>query len=260
MNPYEFAVTTARDAGLLIRDGQTKRFDVDMKGGDPRDVVTSVDLEANTFICDRIRSAFPDHTLYSEESGGEEVGENVWAVDPIDGSSNYARGIPHFSTVISLLRHGEPVLGAVYNPMTDELFSFEKGKGAQLNGNPIRVSDITDLSAANVFFHAGRKEELRAWGGESYRRLLGSAKKTGNYGSSALDACFVAAGRIEANIYGRLSTLDVACALGILFEAGGIASDRQGNPLTYSSAPVGIYMANNQEMLTTVRTLLESPS
>ena len=127
-----------------------------------------------------------------------------------------------------------------------------------MNGKPIRVSGVTNLSDAHVFFHAGRKPEVRDWGGESYRRLLGSARKTSNFGGSALDTCFVAAGRIEANVYGTLSTLDIAAALGILTEAGGVYCGADGEAVDLSSSPQRVYMANSESMLTEVRTLLES--
>jgi fructose-1,6-bisphosphatase/inositol monophosphatase family enzyme len=117
---------------------------------------------------------------------------------------------------------------------------------------------MTELSGAHVFLHAGRKVEVRDWGGESYRRLLGAAKKTSNFGSSSLDACFVAAGRIEANIYGTLSTLDIASALGILTEAGGLITDAKGSIPALSSTPQRVYMANNATILESVRTLLEA--
>jgi fructose-1,6-bisphosphatase/inositol monophosphatase family enzyme len=117
-----------------------------------------------------------------------------------------------------------------------------------LNGKPIHVSDIKNLKDASVFLHAGRKPEFWKWGGESYSKLLEAAKKTSNYGGSALDACFVAAGRIEANIYGRLSALDIASAIGILLEAGGRVVNEKGEQITFEAEPQKVLMTNSEEI------------
>lgn len=259
MNPYELTIQTIQEAGEMVLNLREEQFVVSMKGGDPKDIVTSVDTEVNAFIIGKIKAAFPEHAIYSEEGGGNaETSVYQWAIDPIDGSSNFSRAIPHFAVCISLLESGIPVLGAVYNPVTRELFSFEKGKGAQLNGVPIHVSSVTTLKEAHVFFRAGRKDSSADWGGESYRRLLKNVNKTSNLGGSALDACFVAAGRLEANVYGTLATLDIAGAVGILLEAGGVVCDSKGEQLTFTRDAQRIYMANNSEILGAIRTLLEA--
>lgn len=225
-----------------------EKFETLQKGADPRDVVTSVDLALNDFILGKIKKVFPDDVIYSEESGGLEEGKRVWAIDPIDGSSNFSRGIPHFAVCIALIENGAPQVGAVFNPVTKELFSFKKGQGAFLNSKPIHVSEVKELKSASVFFHAGRKPEFWKWGGESYSKLLEASKKTSNYGGSALDACFVAAGRIEANIYGRLSALDIASAIGILLEAGGRIVNEKGEPVALKSEPQKVLMTNCTEI------------
>jgi myo-inositol-1(or 4)-monophosphatase len=146
------------------------------------------------------------------------------------------------------LHKGIPVLGVVYNPITRELFSFKKGEGAFLNGERIEVSKIQELKKACILLHAGRKPELWQWGGDGYAKLLANAQKTGNFGGSALDACFVAAGRVDANVYGRLSAIDIASAIGILVEAGGRVVDEKGNPITFSKEPQKIFMCNNESI------------
>lgn len=260
MDPIVFAIETARKAGDLLLKAREEGFVTLFKGGNPKDIVTSADKDISAFIVDAIQQHFPEHSVYSEEGGGS-VGshEYEWVIDPIDGSANFSRGIPHFAICIGLLHQCVPILGVVFNPVTKELFSFEKGKGAFLNGAPIRVSSVTDPKDAFVLLHAGRKEAIREWGGASYSRLLGTVKKTSNLGSSSLDACFVAAGRVEANVYGTLTTLDIASALGILVEAGGVVSDAEGKPMALAKEPQRMYMANNVEMLNTIRTLLQTP-
>ncbi|MBI4065763.1 hypothetical protein HY412_01035 [Candidatus Kaiserbacteria bacterium] len=248
MNHYDFIITTVREAGGLLIKLRDEGFTATHKGSDPRDIVTSVDTAVNELIIGKIKEKFPNDGIYSEESVGIESEKNSWAIDPIDGSSNFARGIPHYAVCIAHLTAGVPDAGAVFNPVTNELFSFKKGGGAFLNGNPISVSKITELKEASVFLHAGRKPELWDWGGESYTKLLGHAKKTLNYGGSALDACFVASGRIEANIYGRLSTMDIASAIGILLEAGGRVVNEKGEPVAFSTEPQKVVMTNCKEV------------
>jgi fructose-1,6-bisphosphatase/inositol monophosphatase family enzyme len=157
-----------------------------------------------------------------------------------------------------MLKDGVPQVGAVYNPVTREIFSFKKGGGAFLNGKPIRVSAVTELAKAQIVMSPGsRNPELWDWAAQSYRRLLGNSHKRGMYGSSALDICFVAAGRADAGLYGTLSTYDIAAALGILYEAGGVTCNAKGEPLTYSEEAQRIYMANSPMILEQIRTLLE---
>jgi myo-inositol-1(or 4)-monophosphatase len=250
MDHYDFIIKTVCEAGALLMRLREEKFETLEKDDDPRDIVTSVDFEVNEFIIGKIRESFHNDAIYSEEdpSVAEAMegkgGTNTWAIDPIDGSSNFSRGIPHFAVCVAFLENGIPTAGAVYNPVTNELFSFKKGGGSFLNGKKITVSKITDLKESSVFLHAGRKPELWDWGGASYTKLLVHAKKTSNYGGSALDACFVASGRIEANIYGRLTTMDIAAAIGILLEAGGRVVNENGEPIAFSTEPQRVLMTN----------------
>lgn len=248
MDHYDFIIKTVRDAGALLMRLREEKFETLEKGGDPRDIVTSVDLTVNDFIIGKIRESFPEDAVYSEEGGGSSGGQNSWAIDPIDGSWNFSRSIPHFAVCIAYLKNGIPETGAVYNPVTNELFSFKKGGGAFLNGSPMSVSTITELGKASVFFRAGSHPHSWDWGGASYRKLLEAANKTANYGGSALDACFVAAGRIEANIYGRLTTMDIAAAIGILLESGGRIVNEKGEPVAFSTEPQRVLMTNCEEV------------
>lgn len=257
MKPYDFVVALVKDAGELLLKQSKEAFVVTMKNNDPKDIVTAVDVAVNDFLVSALKKEFPAYGIYSEEGSGEtEEGEYLWAIDPIDGSSNFARHIPHFAICVGLLHGGVPVLGVVYNPVTRELFSFKKGEGAYLNEELISVSKVTELKDAHVLFHVGRKPELWQWGGDGYAKLLAQVRKMGNLGGSALDACFVAAGRIEGNVYGRLTSMDIASALGILYEAGGVAVGVDGKPITLSKEPQKIFMANNQTMADKLITLL----
>ena len=260
MEPYDFILDAVQKAGDILLRSRDRGFEVAQKGDDPRDIVTSVDTEINEFLIGILKKEFPNDSIYSEEGGTVEGrSAKTWVIDPIDGSANFSRAIPHYAVCLGSLERDTPIMGAVYNPITKELFSFKKGEGAYLNGAPIRVSAITDPSKAHVFLHAGRKPEMWGWGGEAYTRLLRQVNKTKNFSGSALDACFVAAGRIEANIYGTLTNIiDLSPALGILLEAGGVLSDEKGDPISSTVSVKKLYMANNREILDAIRTLLES--
>lgn len=255
MNQYDFVVENVRAAGELLMRLREEKFETLEKGGDPRNIVTSVDFAVNDFIIKKIQETFPDDAIYSEE-GETKTGKNSWSIDPIDGSANFSRGIPHFAICLAYLKNGMPEVGAVYNPVTNELFSFKKGEGAFLNDKPIHVSYITELADAFVLLRAGRNPESWEWGGAAYTKLLHSANKSGNYGGSALDACFVAAGRIEANVYGHLTTMDIASAIGILLEAGGRVVNDKGEPIAYSTTPQKVLMTNNKEIENSLLKLL----
>lgn len=257
MNPYPFILESLKEAGALLMRLRAETFEIGDKNGDPRDIVTSIDFAVNDLLIERIRAAFPNDSIHSEETlAVNKPGTRVWAIDPIDGSSNFSRGIPHFAICLGLLEDGECVAGGVYNPVTDELFSMKRGEGAYLNGERITVSKRTELKDCFVLFHAGRQPDLQEWGGQGYRTLLANAKKTSNLASTALDTCFVAAGRVEASIYGTFSTMDIAAAVGILREAGGVLADAEGNTVGYTREVQKTYAANSPQVLEALRALV----
>ncbi len=237
---YLFILHTIQEAGDLLLSLRQEKFVVSTKGGDSRDLVTSVDLALNDFLEKKIQEKFSGEIIYSEESGRREEIKEVrafWSIDPIDGTSNFARGIPHFAVCLTYLENDQPLVGAVYNPVTKDLFSFQKGSGAFLNNNKISVSGVKSIDEAYVLLHIGRQEELRNWGINLQRFLLGAAKKNINLGSSALDLCFLAAGRVDAVIYGTLTVRDVAVALAMVRAAGGEVYTLTGAVVTLSSGP-----------------------
>lgn len=254
MNTHDFIIKALEEAGELLMRLRDESFETMIKNDNPRDIVTSVDLRVNELLTTRIKEAFPEHGIHSEETEDTGAGkEYLWSIDPIDGSSNFSRGIPHFAICLGLMERGVPIAGGIYNPVTRELFSYEKGKGAFCNGKPVAVSSVTSLSKATVFLTVGRNEALWDWGTNGYRSLLRAANKTRNFASTSLDVAFVAAGRIEACVYGTLSTLDIAPAIGILMEAGGMMVDENGMPVTYTTAPQRVYAINNPKLLQELR-------
>ncbi|MEK7641458.1 MAG: inositol monophosphatase [Patescibacteria group bacterium] len=254
-NRHAFILSTIVDAGNLLLKTRDEKFTISFKNGDSSDLVTSVDIVVDEFIKKAIQATFPSDKIYSEESAKDDSDEHdaCWTIDPIDGTSNFARGIPHFAVSLGYVEKGVCIVGAVYNPITKELFSFEKGKGAFLNGGAIHVSGIESLKDAYVLLHIGRPESLREWGLGMQRKLLGSAKKTINLGSSALDLCFVAAGKVDVTIYGTLTTLDCAPAVGIVREAGGEIYDGEGKAIELKTGPQKIFAVATRNLFEHVR-------
>lgn len=254
-NRYKFIISTVKKAGERLLSISQKKLIVASKNNDVRDIVTSADLEINKFITNSIKEVFPGEIIYSEEDSNVDISSgSYWAIDPIDGTSCFARSFPHFAVVISFVENGVPVSGAIYNPKTSELFSFEKSKGAFLNERKVKVSAVQDLSRSYAILRIGRDEKYWKWGLASLGYLLKNGYKTFNLGSSALDICFVGAGRVELCIYGTLTTIDIAGAIGFVKEAGGFVVDRSGKELKILTKDKQTIVAvNNKNILSSLR-------
>jgi len=248
-NRFEFIKTLIRKAGQKVLEARDRNLEVLSKEGDSRNLVTNVDLEVNTFITERINTEFPNELIYSEETK-DKVNEtgSFWSIDPIDGTSNFARSIPHYAVVISWMENGEPTMGAIYNPATNELFSFDKSKGTFLNDKSIKVSNVDVLKDSYVLLHIGRKEDIREWGINLERAFIKGAKKNTNLGSSALDLAFLASGRVEVVIYGTMTTMDIACATALIRAAGGEVYSIDGTPVKFLTTPQQIIATSNKAL------------
>lgn len=261
MSYYETAVSLAKEVGEKLQATRGTVIDILQKGDEPRDEITAVDLAINSFLIEALKKAYPDHRVRSEEGSGDRsdvVGEYEWVLDPIDGTANFARSIPHFATCIGLLHKGVPIVGAVYNPVTDELFSFDAEKGAFYNGREIHTSKVSDLSKSQGFFHIGRDRALWDWGLATQRSFLEGLKKVKDPGASALDLCFLAAGRAEIICYGMLTTQDVAAAIGIVRKAGGDVYTLTGVPVEIREGSQMVIATANKALLSEVLPLLHT--
>lgn len=256
MNRHTFCIETARAAGEKVLELAHAELSIATKDGNPKDIVTNVDTAVNAHITSEIAKVFPGEAIYSEEAPTKLESGVQWVIDPVDGTANFSRAIPHYAVCIGVLENGAPLAGAIFNPVTNELYSFEKGGGVFLNGAKIQVSNRIELNDASVLLRAGRKPEFAEWGGRAYTGLLKNAWKTGGFGSASLDTCFVAAGRVEASVYGQFSALDSAPALGVLIEAGGVAIGRDGSPISYTIEPQTVIAANSLEMAEKIRALV----
>jgi myo-inositol-1(or 4)-monophosphatase len=227
---FEVAIAAAQAAGEVLRSGFGQQQVVRYKG--EVDLVTEADEKAEQKIKEVLREAFPNYGMLTEESGElEGEGDYRWIVDPLDGTTNYAHGLPIFSVSVALERAGETVLGVVHDPMAQETYAAERGGGATLNGRPIRVSDTDELIRALLAtgFPYDRDEVPAVL--DLFGRFAMLTQSMRRLGSAALDLCYVAAGRLDGYYERGVKAWDVAAGVLILEEAGGEATDYRGHRL-----------------------------
>jgi len=230
--------TTAIEAVVRAGDMQMARVGgsrVDKKGA--IDLVTDVDVAVERMFRALIADRFPDHQILAEELGGGPGGAAVppgpcWVFDPIDGTTNFAHGLPIFCASLALEIDGVPEIAAVYDPTRRELFTAERGGGAHLNGAPIRVSSsartLLDAMLVTGFpydVHARVDEIVGLFG-----RFVGRARAVRRLGSAAIDLCYVAAGRMDGFWESDLKPWDIAAGALIVAEAGGQVTAMDGAP------------------------------
>jgi myo-inositol-1(or 4)-monophosphatase len=227
-----FAIGMAQDAGKLMRDRLGTTIDIGHKGS--INLVTDVDLASEKLIREAISTYHPRHEILAEEGGlSESSSEYRWIVDPLDGTTNYAHGYPVFCVSIALECQSEVVLGVVYDPMRDELFTAERGAGAALNNRPIRVSKTEDLmqSILSTGFPYDIKTStltnLNHW-----ENFAMNAQALRRDGAAALDLCYVACGRFDGFWELNLSPWDTAAGALIVAEAGGRITDFADGPFS----------------------------
>lgn len=228
----EIASDVAREAGdILLSYFDSDHLKIRAKG--ERDLVTAADTASERFVAERLRHHFPDDGLVAEE-GSQRVsrGGRTWYVDPLDGTLNYARGVPMFSVSLSLFQDERPVLGVVHDPIRGELFSARAGLGARLNGVPVAVSGVTKLVDAFVHMTIDFHEESLWAGLRDIKAVAPRVLRTRNLGSAALALAYVAAGRFDAMIHRYASPWDYGAGMLLVQEAGGVATALSGEPYT----------------------------
>jgi myo-inositol-1(or 4)-monophosphatase len=215
------AEAAVRESGLFLKANLHRRAEATFKG--EVDLVTEFDMGAQEILAGRLSEAFPDHGILAEE-GLSRPGrsEYRWVADPLDGTTNYAHTFPVFSVSAALERAGRTILGLVYDPMRDEMFSAREGRGAVLNGRTIRVSEVGDLGKsllATGFPYDVRTNPVNNL--DNWSRFLVRAQALRRCGSAALDLCYVACGRFDGFWELKLKPWDVAAGALIVTEAGG---------------------------------------
>lgn len=225
-------------AGYETRPGMANHLEVEYKG--TIDLVTDVDLQSERYLISSIRERYPDHRIVSEESGVNQGGECcIWFIDPIDGTVNFAHGIPIFSVSIAYAQDGRVELGVIYDPMRDECFSAELGRGAWLNGKPIRVGATKELDHSLMI--TGFPYDIRTNSENNldhYARFALHSLGVRRLGSAALDLCYIAAGRFDGYWELRLNSWDIAAGELIAREAGALVTDLNGDPDDMVQNPV----------------------
>ena len=252
------AQRAARAAGKVLaaklHDARAVRY----KG--KRDIVTDADYAAERVIKQTISARFPKDKFVSEEDDAAEhkrlwvladASDDLvlWVVDPLDGTTNYARTLYAFCTSIALYQAGQVQVGVVYDPITNELFSAERGRGAHLNGTPIHASATRSLEHTVFGMEWGRALKTRKRSARVFLPLLLRVMTGRTFGSAALSFCHVAAGRTDAHVHLSLSPWDVAAAALIVEEAGGTVTTPAGAAWTVHSKE---YVASNGHLHPTI--------
>jgi len=228
------ALRAARRAGEIIvrASDELHRFEIRAKG--INNFVTEVDVNAEREIIHHLQKAYPSHAILAEERGlvGEEEAEYRWVIDPLDGTTNFIRGIPHYAVSIACLHRGKVEHAVVVDPVRREEFTASRGRGAQLNGHRIRVSDLSGLDGAllgtGIPFRNHCDERLEPYA-RSLRLLAAQCAGIRRAGAASLDLAYVAAGRLDAFWEIGLAPWDIAAGGLLVREAGGLVADIDGS-------------------------------
>jgi myo-inositol-1(or 4)-monophosphatase len=216
----EAAVAAARAAGDLLR--QSFHQPRAVNATEAHDIKLAIDVQTQDLITNLLLKNFPQHALYGEEGiVGDQTSEFQWVVDPLDGTVNYFYGIPHFSVSIALRRHSEIIVGVIYDPMVDEMWTVQKGGEPKLNDREFRVSARTELADAVVVVGLSKTSETIESGLPILQTMVRRARKCRLLGSAALDMAYVACGRFDAYIEHGISLWDVAAGSLLIEAAGG---------------------------------------
>ena len=232
---YDRIKTIATSAGPLFLEGYTQAKTISYKSA--VDLVTDYDVKIELYLKEKLAVAFSEYTLVGEEtSEGITHPDKAIYIDPIDGTTNFVHGIPFCAISIGIWEDGEPVAGVVYNPVLDELFYAEKGKGAFCNGEPLQVSEAQTLEKSLIatgfpYTKIEQGEDFR-WVMKSIESILPYTRDIRRLGSAALDLCYVARGTFEGYFEINLKPWDVAAGVLMVKEAGGSVSRSDGGAYT----------------------------
>ncbi|MBA3989268.1 MAG: inositol-1-monophosphatase [Idiomarina sp.] len=261
MHPMlNIAVRAARAAGKVIMKSVAQQEKLTIEGKGQNDFVTNVDRASEAVIIETIRKSYPNHSILAEESG-EIIGSDsdyLWVIDPIDGTTNFMRGIPHFCISIALVVKGQAQQAVVFDPVRDELFTATRGGGAQLNGYRIRTTKVksledTILATGFPFKMKHIMPEYQA----VFAKFFEQAGDVRRMGSAALDLAYVAAGRYDGYWEAGLKFWDLAAGDLLVREAGGLVTDFAGGMNHHASGNIVAASPKAlQAMVTQMRPLL----
>ncbi|MFA5375095.1 MAG: inositol monophosphatase family protein [Dehalococcoidia bacterium] len=238
-NAFDVARQAAMDAGTIIMSRFSMRKDISYKSEGKNNIVTDVDILAEKTIREQLRKEYPDFGIISEES--KEIKGRApykWIVDPLDGTRNYAYGIPHFCVCIALVHGEDVVMGLTYDPVRDELFHAEKGCGAYLNGEPIYVTKRSSLTEALISCDMGYNPDNSRKYIEIYSNLWSNVTTTRLMGSAALGIAYTACARLDLYFHVSLYPWDIASGILLVREAGGVARQLNGEPASFNKKDI----------------------
>ncbi len=241
------AVSITRNAGQLAKEMWSQPLELTSKGF--RDIVTDADIAVQKLITDAIRAEFPDHGFLTEEKDSDlpATGSIIWVIDPIDGTTSYSHNLPLFCvSVAAISSFGEQLIGVVYDPTHDEMFTAVRGKGAWLNGRSLQVSQIDNLDEAILSLDWCGAPTLRRKTLDSLSRVGERVRSIRAIGTAALAMAWIAAGRLDCYYNFNIKPWDVAAATLIVLEAGGMATAPNGNPMLWSNVTDGVIVSNGR--------------
>ena len=225
-------VKAARSAGGVLLRSMHKLDAINVVEKDRMDYASEVDEQAEKAVIKELRKAYPDAAFLGEEGGSQGKGNAVFVIDPLDGTSNFLHGFPHWCVSIALVENGEPQHGVIFDPLRNELFTASRGSGAVLNDKRIRVSERKGIDGALLITGFPPRERERAPAHlECVRELLVHAEDIRRTGSAALDLAYVACGRSDAYFEAGVKDWDIAAGVLLVREAGGKVCDFRGAAL-----------------------------
>ncbi|HEU0209236.1 MAG TPA: inositol monophosphatase family protein [Candidatus Udaeobacter sp.] len=214
------AKNAALAAGKLLRENFPRPQRVQTFA--PHDIKLEIDVQTQELISKLLLQEFPAHALYGEEGiVGDQSSDHQWIVDPLDGTVNYFYGIPHFCVSIALRQRGEIIVGVVYDPIRNEMWTVQESDASKLNGSPIHVSDRTELAEAVISIGLAKTGETIDKNFSLIQQMIHRVRKCRVLGSAALDMAYVAAGRFDAYIETGISLWDIAAGCLLVENAGG---------------------------------------
>jgi myo-inositol-1(or 4)-monophosphatase len=238
MNSLDVAILAAQEAGRALIEHYNRPHDIVVKG--LRDITTEADLQAEALAMEVVHRHFPTHRIVSEEASHSQAtqddGAPTWYIDPLDGTTNYARGYPMFSVSVAMAQRGQVQCGAVYHPLLGQLFTAARERGAYLNGQRLAVSGREQLIDALVLLDWPREPAMRTRSARFLSKLAPLTDAVRSGGSAALSLCYIAAGWADIYFQYTLSPWDVAAGMLIAAEAGATVTDLSGAPATLFQA------------------------
>lgn len=254
------ALRAARKAGDIIARASDDLTRLKFEAKGKADFVTEIDLAAEEEIIGSLQKTYPDHAFLCEESGrsGPEDAEHLWIIDPLDGTSNFMRGIPHFCVSIACVSKGRLEHAVILDPIRQEEFTASRGRGAQLNGRRMRVSSRSELRDSLIGTGTpflGHCDDQLDWYVKGLATIAGQSMGIRRMGSAALDLAYVAAGRLDGFWEAGLNPWDIAAGTLLIRESGGLVTDFKGSDVVLDGGDI---MSANPKLIRQIASAIKN--